>query len=199
MGLRRVLSVLMPPETPDEQDEKQQQNPAVATPDNPGQPGAANPMVVASQKYFKTITSILDNLKPGPSLGEQASWLNRYSKRIDQMPMVGVDPELIAWGADVSSALRTCAVTLANGQGHIRAAVATVAAPTHYLDYSVDNPRTSTTPRSAPRPPSTSASAADLAGRQAAVDRRGVPTASGGLDSRPKMRQQLVERYGVEF
>jgi len=75
----------------------------------------------ASRRYFNAISSTLDELKPGKSLAETARWLLRDAKEIDSMPILGVDPELVAWGGNVSATFRDIAGIQATGQRQIAA------------------------------------------------------------------------------
>jgi hypothetical protein len=92
----------------------------------------------ASRRYFTAISSTIDELKPGKSLAETSRWLVRDAKEIDAMPLLGVDPELVAWGGHVSATLRDIAGTQATGQRQITAQTASQSAPGgHYAGDSV--------------------------------------------------------------
>ena len=50
------------------------------------------------------LCQVLDSFTGGSSLADSsAAWLNRNARRIDQMQADNVDPELLLWGAEVSS------------------------------------------------------------------------------------------------
>jgi hypothetical protein len=67
-----------------------------------------DPKAVASQRYFKSVTILIDELKQqkAPNYNKLAYWLYQYSQKIDNLPMLNVDPELMSYGASVSAALR---------------------------------------------------------------------------------------------
>jgi hypothetical protein len=57
----------------------------------------------------------------------------RDAKEIDALPILGVDPELVAWGGQVSSSLRDLASIQATGQRQVAAQTASASAPqAHY-------------------------------------------------------------------
>lgn len=70
----------------------------------------------ASQQYFKSIDSILDDIrgksKNAKTFGESALWFDNWARRIDRLPLLNVDPELLAFGRDTATALRNMAASL---------------------------------------------------------------------------------------
>ncbi len=106
--LRQVLSLVhTPPPT---------QTPVVeagAPPDSaPAAP--ADPRVSASQRYFKAITTILNDLTEikSKTYNGIAYWYDKYAKDIDQLPILDVDQDLLAYGTGVSVMLRSIAGSL---------------------------------------------------------------------------------------
>jgi hypothetical protein len=91
----------------------------------------------ASQRYYKVVCANLDNFKGGASPAETATWARTTSKRIDQLPILNVDPALVEWGTAVSTKLKQAASVLGVGQTQMNARVAGVADPT-YGSYSYD-------------------------------------------------------------
>jgi hypothetical protein len=86
-----------------------------------GAPGSdsegADPKAVASKRYFKAISSLLDEARA--MLGDKrasfhkiAFWHEKYSKEIDELPMLNVDPDLLTYGQKMSSMLRALAQSL---------------------------------------------------------------------------------------
>lgn len=73
-----------------------------------------NPKLAASQKYYKTTLSLLDELrKYSPqTTGQYATMHERYALKIDRMPIYNVDDELLGWGASTSNHLRAVAMSL---------------------------------------------------------------------------------------
>jgi hypothetical protein len=69
-------------------------------------------LALASQQYFQSVTNLLNDLtgkrQSGEAVtwGEVGLWFERYAARIDQLPILHVDPELVDWGSQVSAQLR---------------------------------------------------------------------------------------------
>jgi len=69
-------------------------------------------VAMASQQYFKSVTSLLNDLSgerqsdASVTWGEVGMWFQKYAARIDQLPILHVDPDLIDWGSSVSAQLR---------------------------------------------------------------------------------------------
>lgn len=106
-GRRRVFSLI--------------DNPAAALVD-PGQGESApsNPQLSkdaqASQEYFATVTKIRDDLrekaKDAKTFGQHALWLDNWARRIDRLPILNVDPELLAYGRYLSARMRDASASL---------------------------------------------------------------------------------------
>ena len=123
-GLRQLLSVLQAPAP-----QMAQPGPA-AQPSSPGSPGAAgSSMAAASYAYYQQVSGTLNGIGLGGSLGEQSGWLWCGAKRIDQLPAVNVDPDLLKWGASVSANLRQAASIYDAGQQQVTAAAQSAQAP----------------------------------------------------------------------
>lgn len=82
--------------------------------------------LASSQQYFKSVSTLLDDLREKPkrneakTWGQVGGWLDRYSRKIDKLPMVNVDPELLDYGAYVSDTLRRASDSLKNIAGRSR-------------------------------------------------------------------------------
>jgi len=67
--------------------------------------------IAASQIYYKSIVSLLDELrikKQGrQTMGQISVWFDKYARKIDRLPIVNVDPALLNYGRYVSESLRT--------------------------------------------------------------------------------------------
>lgn len=79
--------------------------------------------VSASQKYYAAVTDILDKLQKqmgvgskSASLADSSTWMKRDAKRINRLPILNVDPDLVAWGSTVSTRLTEAAQVLSVGQ-----------------------------------------------------------------------------------
>ena len=80
----------------------------------------------ASQQYFKQVTSLVEDLRQKPNRtemktwGQVGAWLDRYSRKIDSLPMLNVDEELLGYGAFVSDTMRSASDSLKNIAGRTR-------------------------------------------------------------------------------
>lgn len=70
----------------------------------------------ASRRYFQTISQSLDDLqvasRKNRGLGQSATWYDNIARKIDKLPTLGVDPELIDYGAATSRNLKGLAASL---------------------------------------------------------------------------------------
>jgi len=82
----------------------------------------------ASQAYFQSVSTLLDDLRKEFDTNRDArrtlapTYMDRYGRRIDRLPILNVDPELLAYGASVSASLRGTAVTTRKAGVSVRAA-----------------------------------------------------------------------------
>jgi len=156
--------------------------------------------IAASQKYYKTISSMIDLMKPGPSLKDSAGYLMSDARRIEQMPILNVDPDLVQWGMYISSTFRQAGTLFAGGQQRTTAAVAGI--QKQYTTYDNNNWAGNTANELQAAQDSRNTS---LQRRQAAANERAqiIDQVSKPLqdaaDSRAKVRLMMVQRYNVEF
>jgi hypothetical protein len=101
-GLKRVLSVLsLPPSLGRAMDEMK------LTADDP-----ESLKRIASQQYFNSVTGLLDDLQDtrrksnSVTAGGVAMWYQKYARKIDHLPILNVDEELLDYGRDISTLLR---------------------------------------------------------------------------------------------
>jgi hypothetical protein len=97
-GLRQILSFITPPTDAIE----------TAKGDGSAIEGGQDPKVLASQRYFAAITSYLGDLREqkANSFESLAVWYDKYSQKIDNLPVLDVDPDLITFGTNISNTLR---------------------------------------------------------------------------------------------
>jgi hypothetical protein len=104
-GLRRLFSFL-------ELDATAVDAPNGAVPPQAGESGstsAVDPYV--SKRYFQSVTGYLNDLKRergATGYYTIALWFDKYAKRIDRLPILNVDPELVDYGGRVVGGLRDC-------------------------------------------------------------------------------------------
>jgi hypothetical protein len=68
----------------------------------------AEKMGRTSQKYCRSVQVLLDDLRKQlkDSRDNHALWMERYGRKIDDLPRLNVDPELLEFAGKVSSSLR---------------------------------------------------------------------------------------------
>jgi hypothetical protein len=103
-GLRRLMSVIDSPAADTGTD----------APVSPGEEQAT--MAKASQKHYRAVTAIFDNIKSDmkdiKTITSCAVWFDRYAKRIDKMPVLNVDPELLQYSAFVADQFREASMAV---------------------------------------------------------------------------------------
>jgi hypothetical protein len=105
-GLRRVLSLIDPPTLP------------AAAPVMSAMPSASemDPMALPSQRYFGEIKALLTDMtaRENAKYAKQAGWYDKYARKINQLSMVNVDPDLMDYGMSVTMAFSAMAYNLRN-------------------------------------------------------------------------------------
>ncbi|QDV10775.1 hypothetical protein CA51_06290 [Rosistilla oblonga] len=127
-GTRRVMSVLELPRSLGE---------AVNDAASSGADSEESAARIASQQYFKSVSTLLDDLRDKPktdhvkTFGQAAIWYDKYARKIDSLPLLNVDPALLKYGSDVSGMLRDAEMSM-KGVG-MRSSVRTgMNSPTSY-------------------------------------------------------------------
>lgn len=120
-GMRRILSLVETPPSLQEAKAKSMGDPKEAEAESERQL-----TISASQLYYKSIVSLLDELradkKSRTTMGQMSVWFDKYARRIDRLPIANVDPALLNYGKYVSDSLRggSTQVTDAAARSRIR-------------------------------------------------------------------------------
>lgn len=99
---------------------------------------SADPKIIgeASRKYFRAVNEILQQYSGRRDYSEVSRWLAQSAQRISKLPIINVDPELVAWGNDVASRMRQVATGFREDQQTNRAKVMGISANNnYYYDY----------------------------------------------------------------
>ncbi|MGI9428387.1 MAG: hypothetical protein ACR2NM_07005 [Bythopirellula sp.] len=104
-GMRRIMSLLEAPPSL-RYAERNEDNPA-----------SKQELILQSTKmYFKSVQSLLDDLaadkKRRKNMAQLSVWFRKYADRIDDLPMLNVDPEMLDYGLYISTTLRGGANTV---------------------------------------------------------------------------------------
>lgn len=130
-GTRRILSLLEPP--PNIQADLQ--NPTEGQQDE-------KKMLYASQVYFSSIATLIDDLRDKKSerktMGQLTVWFDRYARKIDRLPVLNVDPDLLGYGKYVSDTFRGGATSVTEAAATSRIQQSQV--PEQYDTYSWSTP-----------------------------------------------------------
>ena len=106
-GMRRIFSMLEVPTT--KFSTLADQTSASQSSSSPAQSEIAQ----SSMAYFKSVNTLVDDLreemrKRFPE--QQTLWLDRYARKIDRLPILNVDEQLLAFGAAVAESFRNMAL-----------------------------------------------------------------------------------------
>jgi hypothetical protein len=103
-GLRRLMSVVDSPATETKE----------AKAASPGE--AAATQAKASLTHFKAVTGMANDLKAdmrsSKNLASNSLWFDKYAKRIERLPSLNVDPELLQYSAFVANQLRQASLAV---------------------------------------------------------------------------------------
>jgi hypothetical protein len=103
LGLRRLLSLIQSPHVP-------------MGPNEAADAGPPRPNAVASAAYYNSVCDLLNSLlrknRGTDNYDKTALWHEKFARKIGDLPMVGVDPDLLKWGHQVSDRLLALAGSL---------------------------------------------------------------------------------------
>jgi len=156
-------------------------------------PGSVN--VRATRAHFQAIQNLLDDLTEKAVDQRRVSlWCQRYADKIDRMPLLGVDPELLDFGQQVSMTLRNLANVSTGASLNVNMRRTTEAANTYtyggYYGYGYTADLGDTSRAAMSRITRQEAT-------KAAADEISIWTKLENQTA--AMRRKLTERYGVEF
>lgn len=102
-GTRRVMSVL---ELPRELSDSMQ----LAS--SPGSDPEGSAKLIAAQQYYNSVHTLVEDLREKPkrdgvkTFGQAAMWYDKYARKIDNLPILNVDEELINYGSNIAALFR---------------------------------------------------------------------------------------------
>ena len=110
-GARRVMSVLeLPPSL----------TAAAQEAASPGSDPEGKAKLIATQQYYKQVTSLIEDLRGKPkrdrvkTFGQAAMWYDKYARKIDRLPLLDVDEQMLDFGAYIASAFRDAEAAMKN-------------------------------------------------------------------------------------
>lgn len=178
-GMRRVGSLLQLPTTKFSDLEGVE----------PAQPGTPD-YVQRSQMYFQAVSSLIDDLNKTlkQNRDNHAVWMERYGQKVDALPILNVDAELLDWGASVSETFRSMAIAQ-RGAG-IRQGVRKSSVYRGYYDYGGDY--------YVDRPVSSQKNEIERE-EQARASKVRFESWKELEDSRSQIRRAMTTKYNLEF
>jgi hypothetical protein len=201
--LNRLLALLAPTNHLTAHAAASAATPDAGAPDTspaPAPADGADAAAIASQHYYKAVSKILDSLSPKASPTASATWLFSKARVIEQLPILNVDPELLAWGNMVAESINRAGQELTLGQQKAKIASMNVASPAGYTTYSENGGGGSETAdtRAAFRNAQAQRRSAAQTERGAAAE-RALNIFNDLLATRGKVRSDMTQKYGVEF
>jgi hypothetical protein len=111
-GLTRLSSMVELPT----QTLTQEKKPQTAEASSGDSSSAALDATQATQQYFKSVSHLLSDLKvqkkEAKTMGQIGQWYDNYAHKIDQLPLLHVDDEMLKYGDFVASQLRDASMAI---------------------------------------------------------------------------------------
>jgi hypothetical protein len=176
---RRVFSVIELPAAKTKEE---------TAPKSGSSPTGDNEVRDRSQAYFKSTQVMLDDLRKGlKDTKATSAWMERYARRIDELPVLNVDELLIDYGDKLAETLRIMAVS--KRQAGIRYGVRATEDRGYYGGYSYgEDAYTRTADRSQARKEEMAVSADTRVEGWRLID-----------DATADIRRTLTKKYSAEF
>ncbi len=159
--------------------------------------GKAKSAAEASQAYYRAVAKSIDVLGPKASASQSGTSLTAQANRIQQLPVLDVDPALVEWGGSVAETLSRAAHEISIGGQRAQAAAAAVASP---AASSAGNYGSASTPesRAAFRNAANQRRQAAQTERASAAQ-RALEVLNTIPEGRAKVRADMSQKYRVEF
>lgn len=113
-SLRQVISLISSPHPAHQANETARNTDEAASPAPPA-PGRVSADLPASQRYYRSVIKVIDDIdriNRSSKSSRSATWLDNFARRIDHLPTVGVERQLLEFGSRVSERIRALAASL---------------------------------------------------------------------------------------
>lgn len=197
-GLRQIMSILLMPSLSYSEEES-----------TAGTGDAAKPTLMASRNYFAATNQILNDLealaKKGGNYNRSATWHDNFAKKIDQLSLRGVDPDLVAYGVQLASNLRALAVSLRGVPVDVNTLQGSITYNVQYQPAGFYNSNASiwSTVSYQPEYYNVQTNQAEIRGQQAKAIAAGTKQREEIwqilADDRQKIRVKMLEKFGRDF
>ncbi|MEO8495301.1 MAG: hypothetical protein ABI614_09535 [Planctomycetota bacterium] len=118
-GLTRLASLTRMPTSALQADAIQAADKPAATDaaaTEPPTPAAQSTPLETTKKYYDSVTHLIENLRElkgdMKTMGQLAQWCENYGRHVDKLPTLGVDQEMLQYGAYISSQLHGASMGL---------------------------------------------------------------------------------------
>lgn len=154
-------------------------------------------ILAASQQYYNSTNKLIEDLRKTleDSRDNHAVWMERYGRKVDALPILNVDPDLVAWGASVAVTFRELGLAKRNAgiKGGVRKSAI-------YSDYSYGYNGVNGYYGGVANPTQNQAMK-DQINRQEQAKAKTVRYESWKQleDDRAEIRRSMTLKYGVEF
>jgi hypothetical protein len=150
-------------------------------------PASESQMRERSLAYFKSVQTLVDDLRKGlKDASATSAWLERYARRIDELPVLNVDEQLLDYGDKLAETLRI--MSLSQRQAGIRAGVRATEGRGYYSDGYGPNAYDAAAQRSQAKKEEMSVANDTRVQGWKRID-----------DATADMRRAMTKKYGVEF
>ena len=126
-GLKRLLGLVVTP--------RATLNEATSPRTEAGPESNLQAKLYASQRYYRSVSRIVDRSKPVAVLSQSAGWLSRDAREIHELPILNVDPDLVRWGGEVSAGLTAMSQLFTEGQARVDSRAASIQFPVGPFSY----------------------------------------------------------------
>jgi hypothetical protein len=108
-GTRRVMSILELPQSLAD---------AMQSASSPGADPEGSAKKLANQQYYNSVTTLVEDLREKPkrdhvkTFGQAAMWYDKYARKIDGLPILNVDDELLNYGSNIAELFRSAEMAM---------------------------------------------------------------------------------------
>lgn len=76
-------------------------------------PGSQTQVARASKAYYSSVAALIEDLRKTleDTRDNHAVWMERYARKVDRLPLLHVDKDLLDWGANVGETFRVMALS----------------------------------------------------------------------------------------
>ncbi len=205
-SLQRILSLVLPPPPSRQESQATTTTTQADRPATTKRPTRTSSPLDASKSYYAAVNRIIEDLqranRRAKNYSNTATWHDNFARKIDNLPLRGVDRELADYGAGVSSNLRALAASLRGVAVEVNAGNRSV---TYDVQYNPGYAAVSIWGGVGYRNPSrrVTSNLQDVREKQAAAVTAGSKERQQIWqiiqDDQNRIRRRMLDKYGVDF